>query len=155
MVFLTNTLMKYMPHWWRRSERRSVFFKRVSLFRLTGCFGGVSRNCFRVAINKWTKTMQYKPKYRRMRTQMLQDLYSQRILGAVEEHGLRYELFHSSLTKCGIELNRKSLANLAIYEPKTFASLVDLAKTKFAENGGGEEAIYAKPVNGVITRGML
>jgi len=86
---------------------------------------------------------------------MIQDLYSQRILGAVEEHGFRLELFMSALTRCGLELNRKSLANLAIYEPKTFESLVDLAKTKFKEDDDSEAAINAKPVDGVITRGML
>lgn len=62
-------------------------------------FGGRSRNCWKTAINKWTKTMEYKPKYRRIRTQYIQDLYSQRILSAVEEHGFKFELFMSSLTK--------------------------------------------------------
>ena len=38
--------------------------------------------------------MEYKPKYRRIRTQMIQDLYSQRILGAVEEHGFQIRAFH-------------------------------------------------------------
>ncbi|CAG2183506.1 unnamed protein product [Oppiella nova] len=86
---------------------------------------------------------------------MIQDLYSQRILGAVEEHGFKYELFMSCLTKCGVELNRKSLSNLAVYEPKTFESLVDLAKTKLREEADSEIAINTKPVDGVITRGML
>jgi len=99
--------------------------------------------------------MEYKPRYRRIRTQYIQDLYSQRILSAVEEHGFKFELFMSSLTKCGLELSRKSLANIAIYEPKTFQSLVDLAKTQFREEGDSEEARNVPPVDGVITRGMI
>ncbi|CAG2113562.1 unnamed protein product [Medioppia subpectinata] len=155
MVFLSQICMKYTPIWLQKSGRRSVFFRRVSLFRLTGAFGGLSRNCWKIAIKKWTKSIQYKPKYRRMRTSMILDLYSQRVLGAVEEHGFKLELFLSSLTKCGLELDRKSLANIAVYEPKTFESLVNLAKTKFREEGDSEAAINLKPVDGVITRGML
>jgi len=86
---------------------------------------------------------------------MIQDLFSQRILAAVEEHGFKFEYFMSSLTKCGLELNRKSLSDMALYEPRSFKSLVDLAKAKFKEEGDSEIQRNTKVPDGIVTRGML
>ncbi|KAH9394766.1 hypothetical protein TYRP_004823 [Tyrophagus putrescentiae] len=155
MVNLTQICMKYMPVYVRRPEARSVFFRRQALFRLTGTFYGLSRNTWRNAIRKWRKTMEYKVEYRQRRAEHLKDLYAQRLLASVEEHDFKMEYFLTSLTQCNIELSRKSLSLLATYEPRTFESLVDLAKTNFHEVGDSEISRNVKPSNGVITRDML
>ena len=62
----------------------------------------MSRNVWRVAIKKWRKTMEYKPEYRQLRAQHKYDLYSQRLLAAVEEHGFKPEYFLSTLTKVSL-----------------------------------------------------
>uniref|UniRef100_A0A5F8GN08 Large ribosomal subunit protein bL20m n=1 Tax=Monodelphis domestica TaxID=13616 RepID=A0A5F8GN08_MONDO len=60
-------------------------------------------------------------------------LWINRITAASQEHGLKYPSFISNLVKCQVELNRKVLADLAIYEPKTFKSLAALAKRRREE----------------------
>jgi len=47
-------------------------------------------------------------------------LWKQRIKAGCEELGTSYEAVLSGLARCQINLDRKSLANLAIWEPKTF-----------------------------------
>ncbi|XP_012589993.1 PREDICTED: 39S ribosomal protein L20, mitochondrial [Condylura cristata] len=71
-------------------------------------------------------------------------LWIGRVAAASQEHGLKYPALVGSLVKCQVELNRKVLADLAIYEPKTFKSLAALAKRRREEGfaaalGDGQE----------------
>jgi len=74
----------------------------------------------------------------------MRTLWINRITAASQEHGLKYPAFIVNLIKCQVELNRKVLADLAIYEPKTFKSLAALAKRRRQEGfaaalGDGKE----------------
>ena len=55
-------------------------------------------------------------------------LWVMRINAAAREHGLSYSVFMNGLKKAGIELDRKSLAELAAREPAAFTKLVAQAK---------------------------
>ena len=57
-------------------------------------------------------------------------LWIQRINAAVRAHdeALSYSRFINGLTKAGIEVDRKVLADLAVHEPKAFSTIVDQAK---------------------------
>ncbi|XP_036612917.1 39S ribosomal protein L20, mitochondrial-like [Trichosurus vulpecula] len=70
---------------------------------------------------------------RRLKKRNMRTLWINRITAASQEHGLKYPSFISNLIKCQVELNRKVLADLAIYEPKTFKSLAALAKRRREE----------------------
>jgi len=59
-------------------------------------------------------------------------LWVVRINAAVREHGLTYSVFMNGLKMAGIELDRKSLAELAAREPASFAALVQQVKSKAA-----------------------
>lgn len=52
-------------------------------------------------------------------SQLLQ-LWETRITAGCEEHNMTYPLFREGLARCNILLNRKTLADLAIWEPRTF-----------------------------------
>uniref|UniRef100_A0A8C0SEG1 Large ribosomal subunit protein bL20m n=1 Tax=Canis lupus familiaris TaxID=9615 RepID=A0A8C0SEG1_CANLF len=85
---------------------------------------------------------------RNMRT-----LWINRITAASQEHGLKYPAFIVHLIKCQVELNRKVLVDLAIYEPKTFKSLAALAKRRRLEgfvaalgDGKEPEGIFSRVV---------
>uniref|UniRef100_A0A452T2Y0 Large ribosomal subunit protein bL20m n=1 Tax=Ursus maritimus TaxID=29073 RepID=A0A452T2Y0_URSMA len=80
-------------------------------------------------------------------------LWISRITAASQEHGLKYPAFIVNLIKCQVELNRKVLADLAIYEPKTFKSLAALAKRRRQEgfaaalgDGKEPEGIFSRVV---------
>uniref|UniRef100_A0A2K6EI82 Large ribosomal subunit protein bL20m n=1 Tax=Propithecus coquereli TaxID=379532 RepID=A0A2K6EI82_PROCO len=72
---------------------------------------------------------------------------------ASQEHGLKYPVFIANLIKCQVELSRRMLADLAIYEPKTFKSLAALAKRRRQEgfaaalgDGKEPEGIFSRVV---------
>lgn len=83
------------------------------------------------------------------------DLYSQRIFAALEEHRFPYKYFLGVLPKVGIDLDRKMLAHLAIWEPRTFTSLVDICRAKIVESPEGEVSSDIQKPEGVITRKLL
>ncbi|ELK23625.1 39S ribosomal protein L20, mitochondrial [Myotis davidii] len=78
-------------------------------------------------------------------------LWINRITAAAQEHGLHYPAFVGSLVKCQVELNRKVLADLAIYEPKTFKSLAALAKRR-REEGFAAALGDGKEPEGIFSR---
>ena len=56
-------------------------------------------------------------------------LWIVRINAAAREHGLSYSRFMSGLRKAGVELDRKSLAQLALTNPPAFSKLAELARS--------------------------
>ncbi|XP_012860791.2 39S ribosomal protein L20, mitochondrial [Echinops telfairi] len=78
-------------------------------------------------------------------------LWINRITAASQEHGLKYPALVGNLVKCQVELNRKVLADLAIYEPKTFKSLAALAKRR-REEGFAAALGDGKEPEGVFSR---
>ncbi|XP_062962598.1 large ribosomal subunit protein bL20m isoform X1 [Cynocephalus volans] len=78
-------------------------------------------------------------------------LWINRITAASQEHGLKYPAFIANLVKCQVELNRKVLADLAIYEPKTFKSLAALAKRR-REEGFAAALGDGKEPEGIFSR---
>lgn len=67
---------------------------------------------------------------RRVRKRNFRSLWITRITAACRERGLRYSQFIHGLKLAGIDLNRKMLSELAIFEPAVFDELVETAKSK-------------------------
>ena len=59
----------------------------------------------------------------------MRKLWITRINAACRENGISYSKFINGLSKAGVEINRKMLSEVAIDNPKAFASLVELAKS--------------------------
>tara|TARA_B100000427_G_scaffold227778_1_gene191218 strand:- start:2152 stop:2511 length:360 start_codon:yes stop_codon:yes gene_type:complete len=55
-------------------------------------------------------------------------LWISRINAAARQNGMTYSKFINGLTKAGIKVDRKILADLAVNDPKGFTKLVDVAK---------------------------
>ncbi len=69
---------------------------------------------------------------RRVRKREFRKLWIIRINAACQERGIRYSEFIHGLKKAGIELDRKSLSELAIHDPAGFDSVVEQAKEALA-----------------------
>lgn len=69
---------------------------------------------------------------RRVRKRDFRKLWIVRINAAVRERGLRYAEFIHGLKKAGIELDRKTLSEMAISDPAAFDSVVAQAKEALA-----------------------
>ncbi len=96
-------------------------------------YRGRSKNVFRVAIEKVEKALQYAYRDRRAKKRSFRALWIQRINAATRLHDMTYSRFMSGLTKAGIELDRKVLADIAVKEPQAFAKLVDSAKSALSK----------------------
>lgn len=81
-------------------------------------------NLYRTAKDQVEKGLQYAYRDRRQKKRHFRSLWITRINAACREHGLSYSKFVHGLKKNDIEMDRKTLAHLAMHEPETFASLV-------------------------------
>jgi len=69
---------------------------------------------------------------RRVRKRLFRRLWIIRLNAAVRERGLRYSEFIHGLHLTGIELDRKSLSEMAIHDPAAFDAVVAQVKAKLA-----------------------
>ena len=91
-------------------------------------YQGRNKNCYRIAVQKVQKALQYNYRDRRVRRREFRSLWIVRLNAAVREMGLKYSTFIDKLKKAGINLNRKMLADLAVNEPVVFKAVVDKVK---------------------------
>ena len=89
---------------------------------------GRAKNCFRIAVQRVEKNLQYAYRDRRNRKRQFRGLWIQRINAAVRAFDLTYSTFIHGLTKAEIEMDRKVLADLAAQDPSAFESLVNKVK---------------------------
>ena len=93
---------------------------------------GRRKNVFRVAKQAVIKAGQYAYRDRRQRKRQFRQLWIARINAAAREFDLSYSRMIDGLNKAGIEIDRKMLAELAVYNKDAFASLVEKAKGALA-----------------------
>ena len=107
--------------------------RHKKVLKMAKGYRGRSNNCFRVAVEKVEKGLQYAYRDRRAKKRTFRALWIQRINAAVREHGMVYSQFIRGLQAAAIELDRKVLADLAVREPETFKSVVEQAKAALAK----------------------
>ena len=95
-------------------------------------YRGRRKNTIRVARQAVEKAGQYAYRDRKARKRNFRSLWIQRINAAAREHGMTYSVFMSGLSKAGIEVDRKMLAEIAAREPAAFAGFVEKAKGALA-----------------------
>lgn len=98
--------------------------RRKKILKQTKGFYGKRKNVYTVAKNVLEKGLGYKYVGRKLKKRSYRTLWIARINAAVREEGLSYSVFMNKLSKNGIELNRKVLADLAMNEPESFKKLV-------------------------------
>jgi len=95
---------------------------------------GRRSNAFRTATQAVDKAIQYATRDRKNRKRQFRALWIQRINAAVRAHDetLTYSRFINGLSKAGIEVDRKVLADLAVHEPDAFGAIVTQARAALA-----------------------
>lgn len=96
-------------------------------------YRGRAKTCFRIAIERVEKGLQYAYRDRRCKKRDFRRLWIQRINAAVREHGIVYSQFINGLSLAGIEVDRKVLAELAVSEPEAFTEIVKQAQDALAK----------------------
>ena len=90
---------------------------------------GRRKNTIRVAKQAMEKAMQYAYRDRRNKKRDFKSLWIQRINAGARAEGLTYSKFINGLSKSGIKLDRKILAEIAYDNPEAFKTIVKKAQS--------------------------
>src|SRR5438270_2806811 len=90
-------------------------------------------NLYRQAIVTLIRSRVYAFRDRRVRKREFRSLWIVRINAACRMRGLRYSQLIAGLQRANVELNRKTLSELAIHDPDTFTKVVELARANLPE----------------------
>lgn len=107
--------------------------RHKKVLKMAKGYRGRAKSCFRVAIEKVEKGLQYAYRDRRNKKRNFRALWIQRINAAVRPFDITYSQFINGLNLAGITLDRKVLSELAISEPTSFAAIVESAKAALAK----------------------
>ena len=102
--------------------------RRKKVLQLAKGYFGARGNVWTVAKNINEKGLQYAYRDRKQKKRNFRSLWIQRINAGVREHGLSYSQFMDLVHKKGMELNRKTLADLAMNHPEAFKAVIDSVK---------------------------
>jgi large subunit ribosomal protein L20 len=101
------------------------------LERAKGYYGARSR-VYRVAFQAVIKAGQYAYRDRRQRKRQFRALWIVRINAAARQFGLSYSRLINGLSKAGITIDRKVLADIAVHDIKAFGAIAEKAKASLA-----------------------
>src|SRR3989338_7720377 len=98
--------------------------RHKKVLKMAKGYRGRSSTCFRIAIERVEKGLQYAYRDRRNKKREFRALWIQRINAGVRQYEMTYSRFINGLLKAGIEVDRKVMADLAMNQPESFKALV-------------------------------
>ncbi|ABW19514.1 50S ribosomal protein L20 [Alkaliphilus oremlandii] len=104
--------------------------RHKKVLKLAKGFRGARSKLFRPANQFVMKSLKYAYIGRKLRKRDFRKLWITRINAATRANGLSYSKFMNGLKLAGIDMNRKVLSEMAIYDKEGFAQLVETAKQK-------------------------
>ncbi len=112
-----------------RLKRGTVTKKRHKrLLKQTKGFWGQRKNIFKRAKETLMRAWAFAFKGRKLKKRDMRALFISRITAAARLNGLSYSKLIHGLTRVNVELNRKMLSQLAIYEPEAFTQLTQIVQ---------------------------
>lgn len=112
----------------RARSGKTVLRGRKRLRKLTKGFRLSRHNLYRQAAVAIIRARLFAYRDRRVRKREFRKLWIVRINAACRMRGMRYSQFIAGLQRAQVELDRKSLANLAVHDPEAFTQIVELAR---------------------------
>jgi len=110
--------------------KRGVTAKKrhKKVLKLAKGFRGRAKSCYRIALTRVERSLQYAYRDRRNKKRDLRGIWIQRINAAARINGLKYSSFIDLIKKAGVTLDRKQLAEMAANNPESFTKLVNTVK---------------------------
>ena len=106
--------------------------RHKKILALAKGYRGRRKNVYRVAKQAVMKAGQYAYRDRRTRKRVFRALWIVRINAAVRELGMTYSTFINGLTRANIDIDRKVLADLAVFDKAAFTKIAEQAKASLA-----------------------
>jgi len=91
-------------------------------------YRGRRKNVYRIAKQAVMKAGQYAYRDRRQKKRQFRTLWIARINAAAREQGMSYSVFMNGLKKASIQIDRKVLSDIAVFDKTAFAQFVVQAK---------------------------
>ncbi len=104
--------------------------RHQKILKLAKGYRGRRKNVYRIAKQAVMKAGQYQYRDRRQRKRQFRALWIARINAAARQLGMKYSTFMNGLKKANIEVDRKVLADLAVFDQPAFAALAAQAKAQ-------------------------
>ncbi|MFH2060824.1 MAG: 50S ribosomal protein L20 [Pseudomonadota bacterium] len=104
--------------------------RRNKVLKLAKGFRGGRGKLYRTAADAVDKALMYAYRDRRVRKREFRKLWIIRINAGARMNNLSYSKFINGLGLAGSELDRKVLADLAIFDPAGFSQLASMASAK-------------------------
>ena len=102
--------------------------RRNKMLKAAKGYWGAKSKHFKMAKQAVMKSGNYAFAGRKMKKRDFRRLWITRISAEAKNNGVNYSTFMNGLKKAGIDLNRKMLAEIAVYDKAAFAALVEKAK---------------------------
>lgn len=111
-----------------RVKRGTVTKRRhARLLKEAKGYWGQRKNIFRRASETRIRAMAFAYRGRKLEKRSMRSLFITRIKAAVEQHNMKYSRFMHALGLSAVQLNRKMLSQIAVFDGTTFARIVELA----------------------------
>ena len=112
--------------------KRGVTAKRRhnKYLKMAKGYRGAGSRLYRTARERVEKALTHAYKDRKRKKREFRKLWIMRINAAARINGMSYSRLMNGLSKAGIELNRKVLADMAVRDPQVFAKIAEAAKAK-------------------------
>jgi len=102
--------------------------RRNRVLKLAKGFRGRRKNCYKRANQAVERALNYSTRDRRQKRRDFRALWIVRINASARMNGTTYSRLTAGLKKAGVALDRKVLADLALFAPGDFAAVVKAAK---------------------------
>ena len=102
--------------------------RHKKLLKQTKGFWGQRKNIFKRAKETLMRAMAFAFKGRKIKKRDMRALFISRISAASVQNGISYNKFMHGLKLANIELNRKMLSQISIFDPKVFSKLAEISK---------------------------
>ena len=102
--------------------------RHKKVLELAKGYRGRRKNVYRIAKQAVMKAGQYAYRDRRQRKRQFRALWIARINAGARECGLTYSRFMNGLKKSAVEVDRKVLSDLAVFDKPAFAKFAEIAK---------------------------
>lgn len=102
--------------------------RRKKIMKATKGQFGRRKNVWTVSKNAYEKGLSYAYRDRRNKKRNFRALWIQRINAAARQYGMSYSVFMGKLHENNVDINRKTLADLAMNNPEAFKAIVEKVK---------------------------
>ena len=114
--------------------------KRAKLLEQAKGYYGRKKSSYRFAREQVEHSLSYAYRDRKAKKRTFRSLWIMRINAAARANGLSYNRFMAGVRQAGIELDRKSLADLAVSDPDAFALVAERAKAALESDSSSNAA---------------